>query len=213
MAPLALPHCLGRPYWHHQLVLSCYPHQPESHQLSLKIVLQFQRSGPIDRTPGTPGSDKKKIEVNTTLHPNHPLKICGIWPTSVVFDSKSVVFDSNTTSWPNSHRFWKICENLAQIPQILNGNFGWRVVLIANTLLRRVEFGIWLSNTTENLKSHSASPREISNFSVVFEPNSKFHSPQKRVCTNKNFWQPNGLVYTQIPSIKLKLSFAQLYVV
>ena len=35
---------------------------------------------------------------NTTLHPNHPLKICGIWPTSVVFDSKSVVFDSNTTS-------------------------------------------------------------------------------------------------------------------
>ena len=28
---------------------------------------------------------------NTTLHPNHPLKICGIWPTSVVFDS-------NTTS-------------------------------------------------------------------------------------------------------------------
>ena len=37
-------------------------------------------------------------------------------------------------------------------------------MLIANTLLRRVEFGIWLSNTTENLKSHSASPRVISNF-------------------------------------------------
>ena len=27
---------------------------------------------------------------NTTLHPNHPLKICGIWP-------KSVVFELNTT--------------------------------------------------------------------------------------------------------------------
>ena len=39
MAPLALPHCLGLPYGHHQLVLSCYPHQPESHQLSLQIVL------------------------------------------------------------------------------------------------------------------------------------------------------------------------------
>ena len=32
---LALPHCLGLPYWHYQLVLSWYPHQPESHQLSL----------------------------------------------------------------------------------------------------------------------------------------------------------------------------------
>ena len=41
--------------------------------------------------------------LNTTLHPNHPLKICGIWPISVVFKpnttdfSKSVVFESNTT--------------------------------------------------------------------------------------------------------------------
>ena len=30
---------------------------------------------------------------------------------------------------PNSHRFVKICENLAQIPQILSGDFGWRVLL------------------------------------------------------------------------------------
>ena len=37
-----------------------------------------------------------------------------------------------------------------------------------------------------NLKFHSASPREISNLSVVFEPNSKFHSPQKDVFS-KNF--------------------------
>ena len=31
---------------------------------------------------------------------------------------------------PNSHRFLKICENLAQILQILSGDFRWRVVLI-----------------------------------------------------------------------------------
>ena len=39
MAPLeslALPHCLGLPYWHYLLVLSWYLHQPESHQLSLQ---------------------------------------------------------------------------------------------------------------------------------------------------------------------------------
>ena len=58
-------------------------------------------------------------------------------------------------------------------------------------------FGIWLSNTTEkfqnslkNLKTHSAAPREFSNFSVSFEifpwclsqiPNPT--SPQKDVCT------------------------------
>ena len=58
MAQLELPHCLGLPYCHHQLVLSCYPHQPESHQLSLNIVPHLDTSGPIDRTPGTPGSDK-----------------------------------------------------------------------------------------------------------------------------------------------------------
>ena len=36
VAPLA--HCLWLPYWHNQLVLSCFLHQPESHQLSLKKV-------------------------------------------------------------------------------------------------------------------------------------------------------------------------------
>ena len=56
-----LPHCLGMPYWHHQLVLSLYLHQLESHQLSLHKRLSlslWERTGPIDRTPGTPGSDK-----------------------------------------------------------------------------------------------------------------------------------------------------------
>ena len=32
----ALPHCLGLPYWHYQLVLAWYLHQAESHQLSLQ---------------------------------------------------------------------------------------------------------------------------------------------------------------------------------
>ena len=53
------------------------------------------------------------------------------------------------------------------------------VVLIINMLLRRVELGF--RTPQKKLKFHSASPREISNFSVVFEPNSKFHSLQKDV--------------------------------
>ena len=39
MAPLELaaqlPHCLVWPYWHYQLVLSWYLHQPELHQLTI----------------------------------------------------------------------------------------------------------------------------------------------------------------------------------
>ena len=54
----ALPHCRWLPYWHHQLVLSCYFHQPESYQLSLTNVLDLDTFRLIDRTPGTPGSDK-----------------------------------------------------------------------------------------------------------------------------------------------------------
>ena len=48
----ALPHCLELPYWHYQLVLTWYLHQPESHQLSLLKVSQLvtdirtQRSDP-----------------------------------------------------------------------------------------------------------------------------------------------------------------------
>ena len=62
---LALPHCLGMPHWYYQLVLSSYLHHPESHQFSLHKVTQwvseFQTTGPIDRTPGTPGSDKNYV--------------------------------------------------------------------------------------------------------------------------------------------------------
>ena len=57
-----LPHFLGMPYWHYQLVLSLYLHQPESHQLSFTKVTQWETTGPIDRTPGTPGSDKNKTK-------------------------------------------------------------------------------------------------------------------------------------------------------
>ena len=45
VAPLALPHCLWLPCWHHQLVLSCYLHQPESHQLSFNNVCLLERLG------------------------------------------------------------------------------------------------------------------------------------------------------------------------
>ena len=44
------------PFWHYQLVLSWYLHQPESHQLSLHKGLrltQWERLGPIDRTRDT----------------------------------------------------------------------------------------------------------------------------------------------------------------
>ena len=40
-----------------------------------------------------------------------------------------------------------------------------------------LEFGF--HTPKKNLKSHSAAPREILNSSVVFEPNSKFHSYTK----------------------------------
>ena len=50
---LALLHCLGLPFWHYQIVLSWYLHQPESHhQLSFKKLSQSvtdirtQRSDP-----------------------------------------------------------------------------------------------------------------------------------------------------------------------
>ena len=53
----ALPHCLGLPFWHYQLVLTWYLHQLESHQLSFKNVSEWvsewQTSGHINRTPGT----------------------------------------------------------------------------------------------------------------------------------------------------------------
>ena len=66
----------------------------------------------------------------------------------------------NTTLHPKSPL--KICENLAQIPHIFQ--LKDVCVLIINIPLWRVEFGIWLANTTEKF--------DIWNLSVVFEPNS-----------------------------------------
>ena len=104
MAPLALPHCLGLPYWHHQLVLICYPHQPESHQLSLQntlVVSELETSGPIDRTPGTPGSDKNRLSKNSfalcillhIVNLTQPLLIFGIFAPAFFFGT----FDSIQT--------------------------------------------------------------------------------------------------------------------
>ena len=39
----ALPHCLGLLYWHFQLVLVWYLHQPELHQLSFNNVCEWLR--------------------------------------------------------------------------------------------------------------------------------------------------------------------------
>ena len=56
VAPLALPHCLCLPYWHHQLVLSCYLHQPQSRHLSLKKWSYQGYLGPIKKA--TAGSSE-----------------------------------------------------------------------------------------------------------------------------------------------------------
>ena len=57
-----------------KLVLSWYLHQTESHQLSLHKVSQSvtdgRTSGPKDRTPGLPGSDKKSPLYDHFLKPN-----------------------------------------------------------------------------------------------------------------------------------------------
>ena len=84
---LALPHCLGLPYWHYQLVLSLYLHQPESHQFSLQKVLdsvsEWERTGPIDRTPGTPGSDKKHEIIKFKILLRHCFQPIPTWLKTV----------------------------------------------------------------------------------------------------------------------------------
>ena len=63
---LALSYCLGLPYWHYQLVLSWYLHQPESHQLSLQKVLLVSDNwsiGPIKNC--TRGSQKAQPKSST----------------------------------------------------------------------------------------------------------------------------------------------------
>ena len=54
-------------YWYHQLELSWYLHQPETHQLSQQNITDGQTPGPIDRTPGIHGSDKNLHFIMTSF--------------------------------------------------------------------------------------------------------------------------------------------------
>ena len=98
MVSLALVSILAT-RWHHlhcwivlltsSVGLSCYPRQLESHQLSQQTVLMIisankyhtyvldgVTSGHIDRTPGTPGSDKKEEKLCPLTNTHH-------WPLGV----------------------------------------------------------------------------------------------------------------------------------
>ena len=59
VAPLPLVSNLAIRWRHLHLVLNSL-HQPESHQFSFKKVFKLETLGPIDRTPGKPGSDKNR---------------------------------------------------------------------------------------------------------------------------------------------------------
>ena len=50
--------CLGMPYWHYQSSSARVTSVKSAKSLSLT---QLERTGPIDRTPGTPGSDKNGL--------------------------------------------------------------------------------------------------------------------------------------------------------
>ena len=63
------------------------------------------------------------------------------WKFTFFLAKTSFCGEWNLKFEPNSHRCWQICENLAQIPQILSGDFGWRVVL--NHKHPSAESGIW----------------------------------------------------------------------
>ena len=108
------------------------------------------------------GVEYKTLSVARILHRNHCLQFYDIKPLSTRnHHSKSVEFE------PNSYRFVNIVENVPQFSNSYRFFTGG-----VNHKHASAESGIRLSNTTEKLKFHSASPREISNFSVVFEPNS-----------------------------------------
>ena len=63
---------------------------------------------------------------------------------------------------------------------------GGRAVNRKHHPAERCDLRFGFQSARKNLKSHSAAPRVISNFSVRFEPNLKSHlsgSPQGDVCT------------------------------
>ena len=91
----ALPHCLELPHWHYQLVLSWYPHQPESHQLSLNKVAHSLTHGHPD----------PKIGPQVYLG---PIKICtflslSLLPAPVVVGN---IQDPDFLWWSSSSRSW-----------------------------------------------------------------------------------------------------------
>ena len=60
--------CLWLPYWHHQLVLSCYLHQPESHQLSLNKVELVSDTWTHRSDQGYLGPIKRRKIMSTRSH-------------------------------------------------------------------------------------------------------------------------------------------------
>ena len=68
----ALPDCIWLPYWHYQLVLTWYLHQPESHQLSLQKVSEWVRN---NRTHGSDQGYLGPIKISAHpiwTHNSHP---------------------------------------------------------------------------------------------------------------------------------------------
>ena len=61
-ASIALPHCLELPYWHYQFSIELVSSSARVTSVkSLQTSVSDGRtSGPIDRTPGLPGSDKNE---------------------------------------------------------------------------------------------------------------------------------------------------------
>ena len=56
--------CLGMPYWHYQLkyLVGIFISQSHINQVCNNVTHSVT-SGPIDRTPGTPGSDKNQLVI------------------------------------------------------------------------------------------------------------------------------------------------------
>ena len=120
VVPLVLPHCFWLPFWHHQLVLSWYLHQPESHQLSLQKVLeslsQWETSGPIDRTPGTPGSDKKRASVK-----HYPQTTTLSTASYNFWSQENWMFDANFSWVGQTFQSVSLCVRGGKLPNVQRG--------------------------------------------------------------------------------------------
>ena len=125
------------------------------------------------------GNDYDDFDCNTSLYPcgiriwtclrKYTVQICKYTDSNSVRQSRILTLSVSTS-------VTKLIESQSQTSIYSNRDLHsrsrrnrWKDVvgLIANTLLRRVEFGFQIPQ--KNLKSQLATPREISNFSVVFE--------------------------------------------